>query len=230
MRRQGNLCSDLFSLRQTEWSVILAAMSRDPSATRTRILDAAEEEILRRGFGGATVEGIIAAAGVTKGAFFHHFESKAALGRALVERYAENDAAQMESVLEDAERLSDDPLEQVLIAVGLVEEEMGALTEPFRGCLIASYCYQAQLFDDETLVVGRSALGRWRERLAEKLRLAAALHPPRAEFDPETLADAFTTVLEGAFVLSKVYGRAEVVSQQLTHYHAYLELLFGVER
>jgi TetR/AcrR family transcriptional regulator, transcriptional repressor for nem operon len=204
-------------------------VSRDASSTRSRILDAAESLVLERGYGGASLDVMLARAGVTKGAFFHHFRSKAALGRALVERYAAADAARLSEVEAEAERLTDDPLEQVLVMVGVVEEEMSTLSEPFRGCLIASYCYQAGLLDEGTLDVGRRTLRRWRDALSKRLRRAAEIHPPRLEFDPDSLADVFTAILEGSFVLSKTYEDGAVVSEQLTHYHTYLELLFGVE-
>src|SRR2546422_9784373 len=53
---------------------------RAPDATRKKLLQAAFEEIYRRGFQGASLETILAAAGVTKGALYHHFPDKAALG------------------------------------------------------------------------------------------------------------------------------------------------------
>src|SRR3989442_3814332 len=58
---------------------------RAPDATRKKLLQAAFEEIYRRGFQGASLETILAAAGVTKGALYHHFPDKAALGHAVVE-------------------------------------------------------------------------------------------------------------------------------------------------
>src|SRR2546427_4638606 len=58
---------------------------RAPDATRKKLLQAAFEEIYRRGFQGASLETILAAAGVTKGALYHHFQDKAALGYAVVD-------------------------------------------------------------------------------------------------------------------------------------------------
>jgi AcrR family transcriptional regulator len=58
---------------------------RDPERTRGRLLQAAFKEIYLSGFQGADVETILSAAGVTKGALYHHFHSKEALGHAVVE-------------------------------------------------------------------------------------------------------------------------------------------------
>ncbi|HEV8177740.1 MAG TPA: TetR/AcrR family transcriptional regulator, partial [Gemmatimonadales bacterium] len=58
---------------------------RDPGATRDRLLNAAFEEIYRRGFQATSLDTILAKAGVTKGALYHHFPDKAALGYAVVD-------------------------------------------------------------------------------------------------------------------------------------------------
>jgi hypothetical protein len=59
--------------------------SRDPERTRKRLLQAGYREIYRSGFQSASIDTILAATNVTKGALYHHFESKEALGYAIVE-------------------------------------------------------------------------------------------------------------------------------------------------
>jgi TetR/AcrR family transcriptional regulator, transcriptional repressor for nem operon len=59
--------------------------SRNPERTRKRLLQAAFQEIYRSGFRSADVDAILSAAGVTKGALYHHFDSKEALGYAVVD-------------------------------------------------------------------------------------------------------------------------------------------------
>src|SRR5580658_1933821 len=58
---------------------------RDPIRTREALLGAAFTEIHRSGFRGADVGTILRKAGVTKGALYHHFENKEALGYAVVD-------------------------------------------------------------------------------------------------------------------------------------------------
>src|SRR3984893_11110833 len=58
---------------------------RDPERTRERLLQAASREIYRSGFQSASLDTILASAGVTKGALYHHFKNKEALGYAVVE-------------------------------------------------------------------------------------------------------------------------------------------------
>lgn len=203
-------------------------MPRDGSATRTRIMDAAQALILDHGFAATSVDAVVQRAGVTKGAFFHHFESKTELAHALIERYAAGDAASLETTMERAERLSGDPLQQLLLFVGLSAEAMDELDGgPPPGCLFASYCYEAQLFDAHTHGVIRRATAHWRERLGAKIREAAAVHPPRLAVDLDALADMLWVIFEGAFILSRTTKDPKAVAAQVRQYRSYLELLFG---
>lgn len=61
--------------------------TRDPEKTRSHILETAFEEIYRHGFQGVSVDRIVEKTNVTKGAFFHHFATKNALGYALVDEF-----------------------------------------------------------------------------------------------------------------------------------------------
>jgi TetR/AcrR family transcriptional regulator len=61
-------------------------VKRDPDATRTAILDAAERVFLTRGFGTASLSDIAEAASVTKSLIHHHFGSKKGLWEAVKER------------------------------------------------------------------------------------------------------------------------------------------------
>ena len=60
-------------------------VKRDPEQTRQNILAAAFEEVHGNGFRGASLERILADTGLTKGALYHHFPNKDALGHALID-------------------------------------------------------------------------------------------------------------------------------------------------
>src|SRR6516162_3539839 len=61
------------------------AAPRDPERTRKRLVKAAFQEIHLSGFRSADMDAILAQAGVTKGALYYHFDSKEALGYAVVD-------------------------------------------------------------------------------------------------------------------------------------------------
>jgi len=195
--------------------------------TRTRLMDAAQDLILDFGFSGTSLDRVIEKAGVTKGTFFYHFKSKAELGRALVQRFADDDGALLRESLEKAESAHSDPLDQVLYFIGLFEDMMSGLTEPYPGCLFASYVMEKGLFDEETLAIARRALKDWRELLGRKFEQVAERYPPRKPVDPKSLADGISVVFEGAFIMSNTYHQPALVAEQLAHYRRYVELLYG---
>lgn len=201
-------------------------MPRDGTATRTAVLDAAQELILERGFAGTRVDDVLERAGTTKGGFFHHFASKRDLAHALMERFVDLDLEQLESTWSRADELTRDPRERLLVFVGLYRELFVDLVEPFPGCLMGSYMAEAGLFDDATLAMVEGDMRTWRARLLGRLEEVAALHPPRVDVDLESLADMFTVVIEGAFIVSRVMDEPEVTANQLAHLRTYLEVLF----
>lgn len=200
----------------------------DPTTTdtRTRIMDAAQALTLERGFGSASVQAVIEAAGVTKGAFFHHFPSKRELGHALLERYARQEEDLVAELLARAERLSGDPLRQLLLFLRLYEEALDQVAGT-PGCLFASLIYQAPLLDARTIELARSVFLEWRSAFGTRLQNAMEHHPPRTPVDPEELADMLQAVLEGALILARTLGDPGLVARQTALYRGYLETLFG---
>lgn len=202
-------------------------MPRTATDTRERILDAAEALILDHGFAATSIDKVLDRTGLTKGAFFYHFKSKSELAHALVERFADLDSQVLEGNMARAEKLAQDPLQQFLIFVGLLIEEMEAMTEPACGCLFASFLYESRLFDDEVRETIRNAFLHWRSRLGDKLAAAVERHPPRQPVDPESLADLLTSIIEGAYVMSKSLKDPKLVARQMVHYRSYVELLMS---
>lgn len=196
-----------------------------PSDARTRILDAAERLVMERGFSATTVDAILAAAGASKGAFFHHFASKADLGMALVERYAEADGALLERLMGAAEARTADPAEQLIAFVQLFEEGIEDLSLAQPGCLFVSFVYEQFPGQDETRRLIHDDVLRWRERIGAKLREATARRPAALPVDLDSLADQVFTTLEGGFILARATDEPLALRDQLRHLRAYLTLL-----
>jgi AcrR family transcriptional regulator len=76
---------------------------RDPQTPprRTEILDAAQRLVASKGYEQMTIEDILTETGMSKGAFYHYFDSKADLLHALVTRMREETCAFLQPVLED---------------------------------------------------------------------------------------------------------------------------------
>ena len=202
-------------------------MRKDGIATREKILDGAQELILDLGYSGMKVDHVLEHVGITKGAFFHHFKTKDDLAKALLRRYNSKDALIYAETRDRAEKLSDDPLQQIIIFIRLFEDMFSELTEPYPGCLLASYLYELQQFDDETRGMLHEAFARWRTLLQEKFELIIKKYPPKNPVSASQLADGFTVVLEGAFITGKAMNEAKLVTEQLRLYRNYIELLFA---
>src|SRR5262245_7300520 len=163
-------------------------MVRDSAATRERILDTATTTALDRGFAATSVDQIVADAGVTKGAFFHHFASKAELGRAILDRYAADDLATLDRLWTQAESLARDPLQQALLFVGLFAN-LPELQTDDPGCIYASFIYERQLGIEGAREVIEASVLAWRARFRGKLDEVVAVHPPRLPVDLDAVAD-----------------------------------------
>ena len=202
-------------------------MPRDGTATRNKIMDVAQEMVLDVGLAGTSVEKVIDRAGVTKGTFFYHFKTKHDLAAALIERYADQDEHHFADAMSKAEQLARDPLQQLLIFVGLFIEMTEQLEEPFPGCLYASYCYQSGAISAQSMAQVERMMHFWRDRLTVKVEAVAADHPPRIPVENHQVADHLLTTFEGAFILSKVMKEPKLASEQLVQCRNYLELLFS---
>lgn len=197
--------------------------------TRERLLDAAQQLVLERGFAATTVDAIIQGAGASKGSFFHHFPSKTSLGEALVERYSAADQDTLERLMEKAEAASDDPAEQIVMFLRSFEDAVGEITETQPGCLFVSFIYEEM---PSTSTIGehiRHSIDIWQRRILAKLDEAAALRPPRVAVDLQSLADHVFTVFEGGFILARATSDPERLRAQIRHLRTYVALLFGVE-
>lgn len=201
--------------------------SRNGPETRERLLETAQAMINDCGFSATSIDKIIEAVGVTKGAFFYHFKNKQELALALIERFAQIDQALLHSSMARAEKLSPDPLQQVLLFVGLMIEVAEELdVDPNPGCLFATYCFESGLFEPASHRVISDSLGQWTSVLLAKFEAAKELHGTRVDVDLQSLADMMSVIFEGCFVIARVFPQRNTFAAQLRHYREYLRLIF----
>lgn len=204
-------------------------MSRRGEDTKERILDAAQALVVQRGFAATPVDEIIKATDLTKGAFFHHFRSKADLAEALLKRYADDDLAVFHRLSERAEQLADDPLQRVLLFLRLFEEFVEDLPKPFPGCMFASFIYEGQQFSPSIHQFIQTALTEWAEVYLEKFKELIAARKPRMDVSAEQLAETIVCILEGAFLLARAHEDSSIVVRQSRYFRDYLQFLFAPE-
>ncbi len=216
-------------LEKTGPSVQLESGARTKGErTRDRILDLAYDAIIHKGFAATSIEELVEAAGITKGGFFYHFRDKNDLARQLLERFIKEDEAIQDTLEQRARSLSEDPLQSFLIFLNLYAEMLDNLPEHHPGCLVASMTYQDRLYDAEVRRLNEGALLAWRSRFSRWLDEIAAVHPPRAPFDSEALADQVTVIVEGAIIFAKALGQPALMGRQMRLFRDSVKLLFGV--
>ena len=202
-------------------------MPKSGARTREKILDAAEALVFQSGFAATSIDKVVERAGVAKGAFFYHFKSKADLGRALVERYAERDLAHLERTMARAERLSSDPRQQVLIFIGLLQEDYEALPNPIRGCLFTSYLYERAEYPEDVAEIATRTFEQWCDRVANKLAQAAA---GDHHATPRRLASTLLALIEGGLVLAKAQRSSNVLTELLGQFRWQIEGLLDLRQ
>jgi len=202
-------------------------MARRGENTRERILQAAEALIMDNGFAGTSIDDILKLAGLTKGAFFHHFKGKADLARELVEKHARQDMALFEEWSARAEGQSGDPLEQTLLFLEMFEDHVSSLTDKAPGCIYATYTYETMQFDPSIRDFIADTLRAWTSIYVRKFQDVFDLYEPALPVTPRQLAEMIVSVIEGGFVLARAYDDIRMTARQSEQFRNYLELLFG---
>lgn len=187
-------------------------MPRDGSATRQRILDAARDLVIANGFRATSVDAVLGASGTSKGAFFHHFESKRALADALVEAYVAEDLGMLQLGLEAAEAAGAEPVERALAFVRFFEDSADELMAGTTGCLYTSVLAEMELIESGASVPIAQAVAQWRDTFAHLLREAL---PDRSDVDVDALSDHLFVTFEGAFLLARATGQPGEMRRQL---------------
>jgi TetR/AcrR family transcriptional regulator, transcriptional repressor for nem operon len=193
------------------------------SETRAKLLDAARDVIRTKGYAGSTVDDICAAAGVTKGSFFHHFDSKEALGVAAVERFGAMAAALFASAPYHSES---DPRDRVL---GYVDFRISLLRGeiPLYTCLIGTTVQEAYATHPNLRVACDRVLSEHVAELMRDLAAAKSRYAPDARWEPERVGYFMQCVLQGAFIFAKAKQSPDIATASLGHLRNYLVSLFG---
>ncbi len=181
------------------------------------MLDAAQTLILEKGFSATRIDEVCASAGVTKGSFYHHFESKDALAEELIDHYFDGIA----SVFADGDWVDVQPASARAFAFvdhAIVGIKGGLLV---NGCLLGSFALDLS----QTHPVLRDLVdARFRE-LTEFLRptLQEALaQSERKPISAASLARQFLAVLEGGIVLAKSHDDPKRLVEALQCYRRML--------
>ena len=205
-----------------------AALHSKGKRTRERLMDAANDAILTKGFAGTSIDELVEATGITKSGFFYHFRDKGDLARQLLVRFLEEDDAVMDELTARAQALSDDPMRRFLYFLDLYADMMDEVDEVHPGCLVAAVIYQEQAFDRDVREMLFETAMRWRERFRLWFEAIEEQYVSVTPIDLVTIADSFSAVVEGSIVLTRALGDPKLLGRQLRLFGSMVKATYGI--
>jgi TetR/AcrR family transcriptional regulator, transcriptional repressor for nem operon len=197
--------------------------ARNSAETRTRLLEAARDVIRAKGYTATTVDDICTAAGVTKGSFFHHFDTKERLGVAAIEAFSDMASTVFSSA--PYTTLSD-PRDRVLgyvdFRTAMLRGEIAQYT-----CLIGTTVQEVYATHPDLRAACDEGLSEHVAMLTRELEAAKARYAPDAPWSPPSVANFMQVVLQGAFIFAKAKQTPEIAAASLGHLRDYLVSLLG---
>lgn len=173
--------------------------SRDPERTRERLLQAGYREMYRSGFQSASIDSILAATNVTKGALYHHFESKEALGYAIVEEVVAK--LPRDRWFLPLQRSGDkNPIDAL---IGVVQAIPTRPQDIKGGCPLVNLAQEMSPLDEQFRKRVETIFRAWQESIATVLRRGQSQGSVRSDLVPDEAATFLIAMVEGYEVLAK---------------------------
>lgn len=194
----------------------LTASKSKSEMSRARILDAARDSILSRGFAAMTVDAICQSAGITKGGFFYHFDSKDQLGEAALAKFW-GDAE---------ERQANAPFNHATDPIKFLEGYLDFAIETYqdpelqKGCMLAIFTVELAESNEQLFNAAAKHFAGWRASLLEMFERAASHSGQR--IDAQAWSDLYISTLEGALLLAKSNNDPDAIQRALTLYKSLL--------
>jgi TetR/AcrR family transcriptional regulator, transcriptional repressor for nem operon len=192
-----------------------------PVTARDKLLEAGVKLIRERGYSATSVDDLCRQAGVTKGAFFHHFASKEALGVALADYWSSSTGAFFEGA---PYHQHEDPLDRVLGYIDFRLLLIEGAPQEFS-CVAGTMVQEAFLSSDAIRAACEASISGNAAKLEADIAAALELHGVIG-VDAPSLALHVQAVLQGGFIVAKARGDAAPARESIAHLKRYFELLF----
>src|SRR5229473_1610262 len=177
---------------------------RDPERTREELLQAAFREVYRSGFQSAGIDTILAATNVSKGALYYHFDSKEALGYAIVEEIIAKLVRDrwLRPLLSNGQ-----PIE---ILAGIVRRTSVRPQDVRAGCPLLNLAQEMSPLDEQFRKRLERIFRAWQKGVAVLLRKGQSQGTVRRDLNPDEAAGFLIAMVEGYAVLAKNAQDAKV--------------------
>lgn len=196
------------------------ASKRQPDHTRQVLLECAFEEMHRSGFRAASLDAILESSGVTKGALYHHFGSKTALGYAVVEEVVRPWVEASWQPILDADNCID---AAIAVCRELTRTRSAHAIE--YGCPFNNLINEMSPVDEGFRKRLQGILDDWREGIVAAMRRGQERGVVRAGVAPEDAAAFIISAVEGCIGLAKSKRSHEFLKSGMRGLADYLESL-----
>jgi AcrR family transcriptional regulator len=176
-----------------------ARVPRNADQTRQRILEAAFMEMYRNGFQGMRVDEVLAATSLTKGALYHHFPNKQALGYAVVDEVIQQ---LVQATWIQPLRGADDPLQALIDVIEQLPDSKPPEMIQY-GCPLNNLAQEMSPLDEGFRQRLDQVFEAWRGATREALEKARQQGQIRADCDCDEIATFVMAALEGCIGLAK---------------------------
>ena len=193
---------------------------RNPNQTRSRILKAAFVEIHRHGFRAASLDQILADTGLTKGALYHHFPNKSALGYAVLDELI---GGRIRNSWVEPLAAYPNPIDGLLDLLSARECE--PTTVSATGCPLNNLAQEMSSIDDEFRQRIAAVYRSWTEGVADRLLEGQQAGCVCADVNCMQAATFFVASMQGAIGLAKNSRDPEVLHACVAGVRRYLESL-----
>ncbi len=195
--------------------------SRDPERTRERLLKAGYREVYRSGFQSASIDAILAAANVTKGALYYHFESKEALGHAIIDEVVATFFS--DGWLLPLQRSEDkDPID---VLIDIVQAKPARPRDLKGGCPLVNLAQEMSQLDEQFRKRLEAMFHAWQEGVAMALRRGQSQGAVRRDLVPDETASFLIAMVEGYLVLAKNAQDVKVWNEGIVNIVGWLQSL-----
>jgi TetR/AcrR family transcriptional repressor of nem operon len=183
--------------------------------TRGKILQAAARLFALQGYHETTLEEALEAAGVSKGAFFHHFRGREDLGFAVLDWHMEERRRVLDAIEQQLPLAEEaDPLQRVFRRLDAIQEMIRRRERRKGGCIIGNLSTALSDCHDSF----RKRLAECFDQMAREFQphleaAARALRPPRRPRARE-LARYIVTVIEGAIMQARTLDDPRLLPRQ----------------
>lgn len=198
--------------------------ANDPAKpnARQKLLDAALNVVRAKGYTATTVDELCASAGVTKGAFFHHFNSKEELAVAAADYWSARTGAFFAAA---PYQQLEDPLERLLGYLEFRKSILrGALAE--FTCLVGTMVQETYGTHPDIRAACEASISGHAAQVEADIAAAMRRYQLQADWTASSLALHTQAVLQGAFILAKAKGSADIAAASIDHLRRYIETLF----